>query len=176
MYKNDFRIGIGQDSHGFEKKSVKGREKPLVLGGIEIVKTGGLEGKSDADVILHSLCNALSSAIGGDSLSTWSDKMCEAGITDSRKYVGNIFKRIKEERYEVSNVSISVEAKKPYLKLETTKKMKASIAKTLEIKIDQVGITFTSGEGLTPFGKGLGIQSIATVVLSKDGCSRDCSC
>lgn len=156
------RVGIGQDSHAFDSG-----QKALVLGGVKIAQNGGLAGKSDGDVILHSLCNALSSAIGGDSLSTWSDKMCEAGIIDSRKYVEHIFKKIKEEGYEVSNVSISVEAKKPYIELKIANKMKENVAKILEIKKDHVGITFTSGEGLTPFGKGLGIQSICAVLLSK---------
>ncbi len=164
------RVGIGQDSHRFDSG-----KKALILGGVKIAASGGLEANSDGDVILHSLCNALSSAIGGDSLSTWSDKMCEAGIKDSKKYVEHIFKKIKEEGYEVSNVSISVEAKRPYIKLTIAAKMKEVIAKILEIEINQVGITFTSGEGLTAFGKGEGIQSIAAVSLSKDGCG-DCSC
>ncbi len=164
------RVGIGQDSHRFD-----GGKKALVLGGVKIAATGGLSGNSDTDVILHSLCNALSSAIGGDSLSTWSDAMCEAGIKDSRKYVEHIFKKIKKEGYQVSNVSIAVEAKKPYLKLETIKMMKEAIAKLLEIDKKQVGITFTSGEELTPFGQGKGIQSIATVLIHEDDC-RDCSC
>ena len=165
MNKIDFRIGIGQDSHRFEKISAKGRGKPLVLGGIEIVKTGGLEGKSDADVILHSLCNALSSAIGGNSLSTWSDEMCRQGITNSQKYLQHIFKVICSKNYRVLNVSISVEAKKPFVELEMINKMKRGIAELLEISDTQVGITFTSGEGLTAFGRGLGIQSIAQVLL-----------
>ena len=63
------------------------------------------------------------------------------------------------------NVSISVEAKKPYVDLEVIKKMKSKIAGLLEIGDTQVGITFTSGEGLTAFGRGLGIQSIAQVLL-----------
>lgn len=129
--------------------------------------SGGLEGKSDADVVLHSLCNALSSAIGGDSLSTWSDAMCNAGITDSKKYVGQIFKKIRQLKYRVDNVSIAVEAKKPYIELKIAKKMKENIAKLLGINKDQVGITFTSGEGLTPFGKGEGVQSISQVLISK---------
>ena len=83
------RVGIGQDSHKFAKK------KPLILGGVKVADKGGLEGNSDSDVILHSLCNALSSAIGGDSLSTWSDNMCKRGIKDSQKYVEYIFKKEK---------------------------------------------------------------------------------
>ncbi len=157
----DFRVGIGVDSHPFSKRP--GRF--LVLGGLEVSKTGGLEGKSDADVILHSLCNALSSAVGGDSLSTWSDEMCNRGITDSQKYLARIFGVVSGKDFKVLNVSISVEAKKPYIELEVIKKMKSKIAKLLEIVDEQVGITFTSGEGLTAFGRGLGIQSIAQVLL-----------
>lgn len=159
------RVGIGQDSHKFSKAPVGGR-KPLVLGGIKIADSGGLEGNSDGDVILHSLCNALSSAIGGDSLATWSDKMCEQGIKDSKKYVEVIIEKLKDQGYKVENVSVAVEAKKPYIELKTADRMKERIAKLLEINKDQVGITFTSGEGLTPFGKGLGVQSISTVLLS----------
>ncbi|MBI2327585.1 2-C-methyl-D-erythritol 2,4-cyclodiphosphate synthase [Candidatus Curtissbacteria bacterium] len=160
------RIGIGQDSHRFANQPTDGKNF-LVLGGVKIDNNTGLEGNSDGDVILHSLCNALSSAIGGDSLSTWFDEMVEKGVTDSQKAVEHIFKKIRQEKYRVENVSISVEAKKPYIELKIANKMKENIAKLLGIKKNQVGITFTSGEGLTPFGKGLGIQSISQVLISK---------
>jgi len=155
------RVGIGQDSHKFAKK------KPLILGGVKVADEGGLDGNSDSDVILHSLCNALSSAIGGDSLSTWSDNMCKRGIKDSQKYVDYIFKKVMGQKYKVENVSISVEAKRPYIDLEAVRKMKMAVSKLLEIRNSQVGITFTSGEGLTPFGRGLGIAAICIVLLSK---------
>src|SRR3990167_8787997 len=145
------RVGIGQDSHRFTTN------KPLILGG-----------DSDGDVILHSLCNALSSAMGGDSLSTWSDNMCQKGIKDSKKYVETIFAKVKVQQYKVQNVSISMEAKKPFIELEAAAKMKKTIADLLGIGNGQVGITFTSGEGLTPFGKGLGVQAICIVLLSHD--------
>ena len=156
------RVGIGQDSHRFTTN------KPLILGGVQVAKAGGLAGDSDGDVILHSLCNALSSAMGGDSLSTWSDNMCQKGIKDSKKYVETIFAKVKVQQYKVQNVSISMEAKKPFIELEAAAKMKKTIADLLGIGNGQVGITFTSGEGLTPFGKGLGIQSICIVLLSHD--------
>jgi 2-C-methyl-D-erythritol 2,4-cyclodiphosphate synthase len=160
MKNSGFRVGIGQDSHRFARG-----KKPLVLGGVEVPKARGLEGKSDADVVLHSLCNALSSAVGGDSLSTWSDEMCKQGITNSQKYLAHIFEVVSSKNFKVLNVSISVEARKPYVELEIIKKMKIKIAELLEASDTQVGITFTSGEGLTAFGRGLGIQSIAQVLL-----------
>lgn len=155
------RVGLGQDSHRFDVK------KPLILAGVRVADAGGLAGNSDSDVILHSLCNALSSAIGSDSLSTWADKMCRQGIKNSQKYVEVVFKKIKAKKFEVLNVSISVEAKKPKIQLEIASQMRGVIARLLEIDREQVGITFTSGEGLTAFGKGLGVQSICVVLLSK---------
>ncbi|OGD88228.1 2-C-methyl-D-erythritol 2,4-cyclodiphosphate synthase [Candidatus Curtissbacteria bacterium RIFCSPHIGHO2_12_FULL_41_17] len=157
-----FRVGIGQDSHRFAKL-----RKPLILGGVKVSDKGGLRGNSDTDVILHSLCNALSSAIGGDSLSTWSDEMCRRGIKDSQMYVLYIFKKVKREKYKVENVSIALEAKKPYIKLVTVQRIKKNIASLLQVESTQVGITFTSGEGLTSFGRGLGMQAISMVLLSK---------
>ena len=160
-----FRIGLGQDSHRFANPQVDGG-KPLILGGVKISESVSLAANSDGDVILHSICNALSSAIGGDSLSSWADEMClKKGIKDSKKYVEYIFKKVKQKKYRVANVSICVEAKKPCLDLKIIKKIKEKIASLLEINIQQVGITFTSGENLTPFGQGKGIQSIAQVLL-----------
>lgn len=157
-----YRIGLGQDSHKF----TGGQKRPLILGGIRMSEEGGLAGNSDADVILHSLCNALSSAIGGDSLSSWADEMhLKGGIFDSQKYTERIFEKLTAEKYIVENVSVCVEAKKPYLKQDIIQKIKENIARLLAIRIAAVGITFTSGEGLSDFGKGRGIQSIATALI-----------
>lgn len=160
-----FRIGLGQDSHRFVGAS---ENKPLILGGVVIDKKGGLKGNSDSDVILHSICNALSSAIGGDSLSTWTDDMClKQGIKDSARYVEYVFNKIVALKYLVINVSISVEAKKPVFKMEVKKQIKRRIAALLKIKTEQVGLTFTSGEGLTAFGRGQGIQALTIVNIAK---------
>jgi len=157
------KVGIGQDSHCFETKS-----KPLVLGGVKISKDGGLSANSDGDVIIHSLCNALSSAIGGDSLGTWADEIClKQGIQDSKKYLDFIFKKIEQQGYCVGNISIAVEAKKPYLSLDIIKKIRTQLAKLLKINIHQIGITFTSGEGLTAFGRGEGVQVLTIAALFK---------
>ncbi len=163
--KNMNKVGLGQDSHAFESPQIN---KPLILGGIKISDHGGLKANSDGDVILHSLCNALSSAIGGDSLGTWSDDMClKQGIKDSTKYLKYIIKIIKNKNYFLENISISVEAKKPRLDINTIKKIKERLAVLLSINLDQVGITFTSGEELTTFGRGEAIQAFTIVSLYK---------
>jgi len=74
----------------------------------------------------------------------------------------------KQAKYQVENVSICVEAKKPHLDLKIINKIKERIAQLLEIKTEQVGITFTSGEDLTAFGQGKGIQSFTQVLISND--------
>src|SRR3989344_4711468 len=74
---NASRIGIGQDSHKFTKN------KPLIIGGINISGKNGFEANSDGDVVLHALFNALSTAIGFKSLGFYADEMCRKGVTDS---------------------------------------------------------------------------------------------
>lgn len=161
-----FRIGLGQDSHAFDKH----QDKALVLGGVVIEKTGGLSGDSDADVILHSICNALSSAIGGDSLGTWADELClKQGVSDSQVYIKTIMKKVVEANCKVGNVSISVEAKKPRISPVLVYRMKKTIASLLQVQINQVGITFISGDGLTGFGRGEGVQAVSVVLIETHG-------
>ena len=155
-----FKVGLGQDSHRLIK------DKPLVLGGVKIKFELGLEADSDGDVIIHSLCNALSTAIGGGSLDTWAGEMFKKGITDSKKFLQVIVDRVEENGFKINNVSIMIEAKQPRLETER-ERMQISLGKLLGVETDQVGIAFTSGEGLTEFGKGKGIQSISMVLIEK---------
>lgn len=153
-----FRVGLGQDSHRLKAGGV------LVLGGVEISQELHLEADSDGDVIIHSLCNALSTAIAGGSLDTWAGEMFKSGITDSREFLKVIVAKIKKKGLKINNVGIMVEAGKPSLE-GFREKMQASLAKLLETETDKVGIAFTTGEDLTAFGKGKGIQAFSIVSL-----------
>ena len=153
------KIGLRQDSHRFAGN------KPLILGGVKITHSQGFSANSDGDVVLHALCNALVSAVGKGSISTYADKMSkEEGIVDSKEYVKVAWGFAREAGYQVSNVSIAIEAKEPKLE-KYFSKMKEVIAELLEIDTEQVGITATTGEELTPFGKGEGVQVFAIVLL-----------
>lgn len=155
------KIGIGQDSHKFS--IVK---KPLILGGIKLSDVGGFEADSDGDVIIHSLCNALSSAIGGYSLGTWSEEMySKKGIKDSKKYLNVIYKKIKSLKYDIGNVSFSIEARRPKISIIETNKIKIYMANLLKIQANCIGITFTSGDNLSDFGKGIGIRVFCAVLI-----------
>ncbi|MBN1578794.1 MAG: 2-C-methyl-D-erythritol 2,4-cyclodiphosphate synthase [Chitinispirillaceae bacterium] len=153
-----FFSAIGQDSHRFEPESTV---KPLMLGGVHLPDAPGLAGNSDADVILHALCNALSGLSGSTVLGTRTDTLCnEQRIIDSRVYVREALSTLKG--IEPVHVSISVEARRPHLSRHSDA-IRQSIAGLLSLPIERVGLTATSGEGLTAFGSGEGIQAFVIV-------------
>lgn len=158
-----FRVGFGQDSHRFSKDP----KRKLILGGIEIAGEMGLEGNSDSDAVIHSICRALEQATGGDSFSVYADKMHKKEINDSLKYLEISVKNTREKGYAINNLGISLECKRPKI-IPIAQKMKEKLAKFLEINEDRIGISATSGEDLTPFGKGEGIQVFAIVSLIKN--------
>ena len=152
------KVGIGQDSHRFDGE---GKDKSLILGGIEIPSGLSLQGNSDADVVLHALCNAISGISGKTIIGPYADKLCrEQGITDSAEYIKEALKTLKD--YKISHVSIAIECLVPKI-VSHIDKMRSRIAEILNVKISDVGITVTSGEGLTLFGQGKGIQAFVSV-------------
>ncbi len=151
---SNFKVGFGQDSHKFSND----KSRKLVLGGFIFEDEIGLEANSDGDVILHALFNAISSAIGEKSLGAYSDSMCiKEGITNSKEYLRIILEKMKEKNLEINNVSVGLEAGKPKLEKHLDK-VKDSLSNILDLGKEKIGITVTSGEGLTEFGKGHGIQ------------------
>lgn len=154
---NSARVGLGMDSHKFEEG------KELYLGGIKIPDETGFRANSDGDVILHALFNAISQALGKRSIGCYADKMClSEGITDSKEYLKIILDKL--EGYKINSVGIMLEGKKPRLE-KWHDKIKESIARLLNIDVTKIGLTFTSGEELTSFGKGEGMQCFVVVSL-----------
>ena len=157
------RIGFGTDSHRFDISGMK----PLVLGGVMIDDRGGLDANSDGDVILHALFNAISQACGGHSLGHYADPLFERGVTDSTKYLKIALDMVKERGCAVHNIGIMIEAAEPRIPVETVEEMKRRIADLTGVVDSDVGITFTSGEGLSSFGRGEGVLAQAVVSLVK---------
>jgi 2-C-methyl-D-erythritol 2,4-cyclodiphosphate synthase len=157
-----FAAGIGQDSHAFESRR---SAKPLVLAGVTIPGCPGLAGNSDADVILHAITNAVSGITGVNILGPIADRLClDRDIRDSGAYLEKALKTLG--RWRLAHVSVAIEAKRPRL-VRHIDAMRASIARLCSLPLDDVGITATSGEGLTPFGRGLGIQAFAVVTAQR---------
>jgi len=156
---NASKIGIGLDSHKFTKK-----KKPLMIGSVKIADKDGFEANSDGDVLLHALFNALSTAIGSKSIGFYADDMYKKGITDSKKYLEFILDKINKKGLKISNIACMLEGKKPKID-EHVDKIKASLSKLLKVNKENVGIAATSGEELSEFGKGEGMQCLCVVTL-----------
>lgn len=156
------KTAIGQDSHKFDYEHP---EKKLILAGIIFENEIGLLGNSDADVVLHSITNAISGITGVNILGKISDEIClNQGIKDSKVYLAESLKYLKG--FKISNISISLECKRPAItpKIDA---MKIKISELLNIDKSDVGITATTGEELTAFGRGEGIQVFCIVTAIK---------
>ena len=145
------RVGIGYDVHPL----VKGRK--LILGGVHIPCPMGLAGHSDADVLLHSIGDALLGAAGRKDIGSLfpnSDPKYEN--ISSLVLLGKIFELLKEDGYQVNNLDATLVAEEPNLSPYISR-MKENIAQVLEIQHNQIGIKATTSEGLGFLGKKKGI-------------------
>lgn len=150
--------GIGTDSHWFDKKG------QLILAGIKIKKFPKLKANSDGDIIVHALATAISQALGQGSLGTFADEMNKKGITRSTEFLKPLFRELSKKNLQLSHIGLHFECKNPRID-PLIPKLKKSICRIFKIKSEQIGITATSGEKMTPWGKGKGIYCIAIVNL-----------
>lgn len=153
------KVAIGQDSHRIDYNN---KEKKLILGGIEFQENYSLTGNSDADVVLHAVTNAVSGITCKNIIGKVADDMCKKGITDSEEYLKEALKYLNEK---IVHVSIAIECKTPKItpKIE---EMRSNIARILQVEENSIGITATTGEGLTEFGKGNGISVFACLTVN----------
>ncbi len=153
------KVGIGQDSH---KIDYGNQNKKLILGGIEFEEKFSLIANSDGDVILHAITNAISGVTCKNILGTVADDMCnKKGIKNSEEYLKEALKYLKGK---ITHISISIECKVPKINAKVNQ-IRENIARILNISENCVGITATSGEELTEFGKGNGINVFACVTV-----------
>lgn len=153
-----FRTGIGQDSHRFLSAD---SSKPCVIGGVIFEGVPGLDADSDGDVIYHALCNAITSLTGVPILGGVAHDLCRKdGITDSEVYLKKALETLEEQK--IVHIAITIEGKRPHFEKQISS-MKKRIANILKIDAKSVGITATSGDGLTDFGCGDGLQCFCVV-------------
>lgn len=155
------KTGIGQDSHRFTDK----KDKKCVIGGLIFENCPALDGNSDADVVLHAICNALTGIHGVVVLGPITDSLCKNGISDSAEYVKQALSYLGN--FTLTHVSISIEGKIPKF-VNRLDEMRAHIAQLLQLNFDAVCITATTGEGLTDFGKGLGLQAFVIITAQSE--------
>ena len=155
------RAGIGQDSHRFADES-----GGCLLAGVLFEDAPSVRANSDGDVVLHALCNAVSGITGQNVLGARADALCRAGITDSTAYVREALADLKAMGYRPENLSVSIECARPKITPKIPA-MRRNLAALLELQEQDIGITATTGEGLTDFGRGLGIQVFCILTAEK---------
>jgi len=141
------RVGIGYDVHPL----VKG--KKLILGGVHIPYAMGLDGHSDADLLLHSIGDALLGAAGKKDIgSLFPDNDPKYEGISSLILLTSIFKLLKKDDYRINNVDATLVAEEPKIS-PYVDEMKENIAQVLRIQTDRIGIKATTSEKMGFLGK-----------------------
>ncbi len=157
------RVGMGFDIH----RLAVGR--PLVLGGVEIPAPKGLEGHSDADVLLHALCDALLGSVGEGDIGTYfPDADPQWKGASSRVFVEKALELVKARGLSVVNVDFTVVAEEPKLAPHRSA-IREALAKLLRVAPDRVNLKAKTMEGLGPIGEGQAIGCYAVVLLESNG-------
>ncbi len=157
-----YRIGSGVDFHQLQK----GRE--LWIGGVKIPYSKGAVGHSDADVLLHAICDALLGALAlGDIGIHFPDNDKQYKNIASTILLERTMDLIKKEKYSVVNIDSTICLEEPKIKNHTAE-MKEVIAGIAGITINDISIKATTTEKMGFVGKGKGIMAYATVLLKKD--------
>ena len=155
------RIGHGYDVH----KLVE--DRPLILGGVKIPHDRGLLGHSDADVVLHALCDALLGAAGlGDIGKHFPDTDVKFKNIDSRILLRNVAGQVVLKGYKISNVDLTVIAQAPKLAPHIELMIK-NISEDLKVDVSRVNLKATTEEGLGFTGEKLGISAHAVCLLEE---------
>ncbi len=155
------RIGIGYDVHAFAPN------RKLILGGIEIPHYQGLQGHSDADVLLHAICDALLGALSlGDIGQHYPDSSEKYKNISSLILLRSVYQKVKDNGYSLENIDSTIILQKP--KISTyIPFMREKIAQSLNIELHQISIKATTTEKLGFQGKEEGISAQAVCLLVK---------
>jgi len=153
-------IGYGYDVHRFKK----GRK--LVLGGVRIQSPKGLDGHSDADVLLHALMDALLGAAGLNDIGHFFPNTdIKYKNISSLLLLEYVYKELKKKKYKINNIDITVIAESPKI-YPFIDDMKTNISKVLNLPKQRIGIKATTNEKMGFLGRGEGIAAMAAVSIS----------
>lgn len=155
------RVGIGYDAH----QMTEGR--PLILGGVKVPFDKGLEGWSDADVLVHAIMDALLGAAALGDIGSYFPPNDPAykGIS-SITLLSRVSGLLKAQGWRIGNIDATIIAERPLLR-PFIAQMKQNIGRALSISEEQIGIKATTNEGMGFTGRGEGIASYAVALLEK---------
>jgi len=155
------RVGFGYDVHPL----VKGR--PLFLGGVEIPYLFGLQGHSDADVLIHAICDAMLGAIAeGDIGKHFPDADSQYKEIRSTVLLKKVSNKLREKGFRLLNIDATIVAQRPKL-ADFIPRMVKEIASVLEIEPGRINVKATTSEGLGFTGRGEGIAAFAVALVEE---------
>ena len=155
------RVGFGYDVHPLVEK------RPLILGGIQVPYLFGLKGHSDADVLLHAICDALLGAVAeGDIGRHFPDTDPQYRDIRSTVLLKRVMAKIKEKGFRIINIDATIVAEKPKLS-EFIPRMVKEIEGVLEIEPGSINVKATTSEGLGFIGREEGIAVFAIALLEE---------
>jgi len=153
------RVGVGFDAHCF------GERRPLILGGVEIDKERGLVGHSDADVLIHAVCDAmLGAAALGDIGELFPDSDPRWRGATGARLLSITLSQLSSKGFMVNNVDVTVIAEWPRLAPFRTR-IRTRLAEIIEIEEDRISVKATTTEGMGFVGRGEGVAAWAAVTL-----------
>jgi 2-C-methyl-D-erythritol 2,4-cyclodiphosphate synthase len=157
-----FRIGFGVDVHQLAENHA------LIVGGVKIESNVGAVGHSDADVLLHAICDALLGAANLRDIGFhFSDTDPKYKGIDSKILLLNVFQKINEKGYSVVNIDCTVVLEKPKLN-PYIPHMQTIIAKLIGVEEDAVSLKATTHEKVDSFGENRAIKAYASALLTKE--------
>jgi len=155
-----YRIGEGHDVH----RTVKGR--PLILGGIEVDSSIGLDGHSDADVLLHAVIDALLGATGQGDIGEWfPNTESRWKGADSSALLQHVLDSTIDGQWNIENLDCTVSAEQPRLS-DWKQPIRKRLAELLQVSESVLNVKAKSGEGVGPIGRGEAIAADGVVLLS----------
>ena len=162
MPKSNYRIGHGYDVHRLKEGA------DCWIGGIKLKHTKGAVGHSDADVVIHVICDALLGALNlrdiGFHFSNTDEKYKDI---DSKKLLKKVIDMVRRKNYEVNNIDVTIMAEYPKLSPHINE-MQNILSKVMEIEKDLLSIKATTTEGLGFIGREEGIAATCVVLLRSD--------
>lgn len=158
---NEYRTGLGWDNHRIA------RGRPLVIGGIEVESEFGLEGHSDADVLLHAITDAiLGAAALGDIGMHFPDTDPRWEGAGSARFLEHAMQLAREHGYDLVNVDSTVILERPKLK-DYRKRIQENVASILGVAVECVSVKFKTAEKVGPVGEGRSAEAQAIATLTR---------
>jgi len=161
MDDSNYRIGHGYDVHRLEEG------KKFIIGGIEINHSKGAIGHSDADVVIHVICDALLGAMSlGDIGSHFPDTDNKYKGIDSKILLGDVINIMKENKYDIVNIDVTILLQKPKLR-DHIDTMRKTIAEITGSEVSSISVKATTTEGLGFVGREEGVAAHCVCLLKK---------